>query len=78
MFKLPTLFDWSEIDPMPEGPMAHEISDKNLRQLITENYNKMYKPAKTPYTHPQNYDPLNPPKGWAFDPYYEIWIQLNE
>lgn len=75
--KLPKLFRWNEFDRIIEGQLAHEIKDEGLRAEIVENYNKRYRPAMTPYTHPENYDPLNPPNGWAYDPYYEHWIQTE-
>ena len=55
---------------------SHQYKDENLRLEIFENYNKKYKPVPTPYSHPEQFDPLNPPEGWAYDPFYEIWIQL--
>jgi hypothetical protein len=76
--KLPKFFNWNEFDPIQEGVMAHEIKDEKLRLEIADNYNKLYRPAMTPFTHPEKYDPLNPPKGWAYDPYYECWIQRDE
>lgn len=76
--KLPKLFNWNEFDSIPEGIMAHEIKDEKLRLEISTNYNKIYRAPITPFTHPENYDPLNPPKGWAYDPYYECWIHLDE
>lgn len=78
MIKLPKLFKWNEIDPIDEGIMAHQIKDDNLKKIILEKYNERYRPEPTPFTHPENYDPFNPPDGWAYDPYYECWIKLNE
>ena len=78
MIKLPKLFNWSEFEIIPEGIMAHEIKDESIRAKIVHSYNQRYKPKITPYTHPENYDPLKPPSGWAYDPYYECWIELNE
>ena len=73
------LFKWgNEFDPLIEGQMAHEIKDEKVRQMIQQNYNKLYRPEPTPFTHPQNFDPFNPPNGWAYDPYYEIWIETDE
>ncbi len=77
MIRLLKLFNWSTFDPIPEGPMAHEITDESIKTLIVENYNKRYRPEITPYTHPENFDPLNPPSGWAYDPYYECWIETE-
>ena len=69
---------WKEVDPMPEGVMAHEISDPELRKKIQQDYNRLHKITPTPDTHPENYDPLNPPPGWAYDPYYELWLEVND
>lgn len=73
--KLPV---FTEFDPIPEGPMAHQITDANVRKLIQEKYNQLYRASPTPFTHPENYDPFNPPDGWAYDPYYECWIETHE
>lgn len=75
MIRLCKLFQWDAVDAIKEGPMAHEYRDNITRSLITENYNKRYKPPMTPWSHPEMYDPLNPPSGWSYDPYYEVWIK---
>ena len=67
---------WSSFDSIPEGVMAHEITNETVRQEIKETYERKYRPPITPHTHPEKYDPFNPPKGWAYDPYYEIWIEI--
>lgn len=61
-----------------EGWYAHEYQNEAIRQEIKETYYKKYNPEPTPLTHPERYDPLNPPSGWAYDPYYELWITINE
>ena len=73
--KLPV---FTEIYPIPEGPMAHEITDEKVRKLIQEKYDQLHNPEPTPYTHPDKYDPFNPPKGWAYDPYYEFWLKTHD
>ena len=75
MIKFLKLFDWNVFETIPEGVMAHEITTESIRAEILENYNKRYKPEMTPWSNPEKYDPFNPPKGWAYDPYYEIWIK---
>lgn len=55
--------------------MAHDYTDVSIKREITEAYNKRHRPVMSPATHPENYDPLFPPEGWSYDPYYEIWIQ---
>lgn len=77
IMKLPKLFIWNEFDPIPEGIMAHQIKDESVRKDIAERYKKKYNPPANPCTHPEQYDPLNPPQGWAYDPYYECWINIE-
>ena len=65
-------------DPIPEGPWADEIQDPILRTQIQIAYRQKYCAEPTPFTHPERYDPLQPPEGWRYDPYYECWIQLKD
>ena len=69
---------FSEFDPLIEGPMAHEIADENLRQHIQQRYDELYNKAPNPHTHPELYNPLVPPQGWAWDPHYECWITTHD
>ena len=69
------ILDKVTFDKYIEGVYAHQYNDESLRLEILENYNKKYKPAPTPLSHPERFDPLNPPKGWAYDPFYEMWIE---
>ena len=75
---LKSFFDNDTFDRYIEGVYAHQYKDEKTRQEIFQRYNIKYKPEPSPFTHPENYDPLNPPIGWAYDPYYEIWIKTNE
>jgi hypothetical protein len=59
-----------------EGPWADQITDSALREQIQTEYRQRYCKQPTPLTHPEQYDPLDPPQGWRYDPYYEIWVQL--
>jgi hypothetical protein len=69
--------DSREYDPIVEGPMAHTYSDVLTRTRIMERYQARHpSPVETPATHPWLFDPLNPPKGWAWDPFYEIWLEI--
>ncbi len=77
MINLSKLFNWNKFETIPEGIMAHEIKDETIRKEIAEDYKRRYNPPVTPYTNPEQYDPLNPPSGWAYDPYYECWIQTE-
>lgn len=72
LFKLPTY------ENIIDGPMAHDYKNIEIRQAIKQAYDARYCPVLTPLTHPENYDPFTPPAGWAYDPYYEIWITVNE
>ncbi len=69
------LFNWNRYETITEGPMAHDYTNVSIKREITEAYNKRHRPVMSPATHPENYDPLFPPEGWSYDPYYEIWIQ---
>ena len=70
--------DSREYDPMIEGAHAHQYNNEDVRQRIAQAYKEKYMPITTPLTKPELYDPMNPPEGWAYDPYYEIWLKINE
>ena len=76
------LWPWNwfngEFDPITEGHMAHEYVDIKEREEITHRYNEYYHNPATPLVNPERFDPLNPPKGWAWDPYYHIWLMRKE
>lgn len=67
----------TKFDRLIEGVYAHHYTDETVRQQITQAYKEKYTPVVTPLTNPEIYDPLNPPKGWIYDPYYEIWLKTN-
>lgn len=75
---LANIFGNETIDQYVEGIYAHQYKDDRLRQEILHKYNQQYRPEPTPFSHPEQYDPLSPPDGWAYDPYYEIWIRTND
>ena len=58
-----------------EGLWADQYADELLRDYIRQSYNARYRAAPTPYTHPELFDPLNPPAGYRYDPYYECWVK---
>ena len=67
--------DSQKFDPITEGRLAHEYKDDLVRVEILNRYQKRYtEPKVTPLTHPWRFDPLDPPQGWAWDPYYELWL----
>lgn len=71
-------FGDTKFDRLVEGVYAHQYQDLQIRQEIKDQYEKKWEPVINPFTKPELYDPLNPPKGWIYDPYYETWIELNE
>lgn len=59
-----------------EGMYADEYKDSTTRMTILQSYRSRFPyPVKTPWTHPWQFDPLNPPEGWRYDPYYELWLK---
>ena len=71
------LFGETVDDCLIEGIYAHHYKNDEVRQQIKDQYIKKHTVGETPLTHPLKYDPLNPPEGWIYDPYYEYWIQLK-
>jgi len=74
MPKLKRWFASQDPDPLVEGWYADQYTSTAVRDRITSEYQARHQPPQTPLTHPQLFDPLNPPTGWRYDPYYEIWI----
>ena len=68
-------FGETKFDHLIEGVYAHHYNDETVRQQIIRAYKEKYMPEVTPLTNPEQYDPLNPPDGWVYDPYYEMWIE---
>jgi hypothetical protein len=64
-------------DTISEGLMAHEYQDSQRRAAIRDRYLELYRPQVTPLTDPLKFDPLDPPQGWAWDPYYECWLKTE-
>jgi hypothetical protein len=70
----------TKYDSLIEGVMAHQYPEMQQDQ-IRKDYLTRWSPkpqVKTPHTDPCLFDPCEPPDGWVYDPYYEIWIKLNE
>jgi hypothetical protein len=64
------------VDPLIEGLYSDQYSDQQVRDYILSEYQKRFPPPEeTPWTHPWKFNPLNPPNGWRFDPYYELWVK---
>jgi hypothetical protein len=59
-----------------ENTWADEATKEEVRQkILNDYYQRWKKPEFNPETHPWLFDPLSPPTGWRYDPYYELWIQ---
>ena len=67
-----------KFDSLIEGMYAHDYTNEKIREKIADDYNKRYKKPPNPLTHPELYDPLNPPAGYVYDPYYECWVEMVE
>lgn len=51
----------------------HRLTDEQIKQ----EYIAIYGPREpTPLTHPQLFDPLNPPVGYAYDEWHAFWYQI--
>lgn len=61
-------------DTLYEGLTAEQYTDPRIRAQIASDYHRRWRPKPTPSTHPELFDPLAPPQGWRYDPYYECWI----
>ena len=66
-----------------EGVYAHQYTEDEtggIRKRIRKQYKKRWpQPGihPNPSTHPWLFDPCEPPEGWIYDPYYEIWIETK-
>jgi hypothetical protein len=63
---------------LQESTWADEYTDDLTKEYIRSAYRQRYMPDVSPQTHPENYDPCNPPEDWRYDPFYEVWIKINE
>lgn len=71
-------FSKSTVDPIIDGPMAHEYTNPIAINEIERRYREVHPfPEQTPWTHPWLFSPINPPSGWSWDPYYEVWIKAS-
>jgi len=60
---------------LSENWSAEQYQDPERRQYILQRYQEIHRRLPTPLTEPLLFDPLNPPQGWRWDPYYELWYQ---
>ena len=70
-------FGETTYDNLIEGVYAHQYQNEAIKNQIQEQYIKNHTPEINPFTDPLKFDPLNPPEGWAYDPYYEFWINTK-
>jgi len=66
-----------EFEKLIESMYADQYTDENTRSIIVREYQQRHALKITPQTNPELYNPLDPPSGWRYDPYYEIWIKLK-
>jgi len=64
--------------PIIEGKFADSYTDDETIQMIRQQYKEQWINEVTPYKHPELFDPIDPPANWRYDPYYEVWIKINE
>ena len=57
-----------------EGLTAEQYVDPGIRTKIAKDYRARWQAIPTPQSHPELFDPLAPPTGWRYDPYYELWL----
>jgi hypothetical protein len=56
--------------------MTNIVYTEQEKQHIRDSYRMRYPiPTETPQTHPWLYDPCEPPPGWSYDMYYDVWIK---
>lgn len=62
-------------DYLVEGLTADQYSNELIKNKILNSYQEKFTKNETPLTHPEKYNPLIPPAGWKYDPYYECWLE---
>lgn len=68
-------------DSLTEGVYADQYTSEQIRSEISQQYRQRWDPElqpRTPDSHPWLFDPLEPPPGWHYDPYYECWIKFGD
>ena len=63
--------------PIVEGKFADSYDDPAIISLIKKRYQKKWLSGPTPITHPELYNPCDPPKGWKYDAFYEVWFEVD-
>jgi hypothetical protein len=65
----------SPVEPLVEGAWADQYSEQQ-QDHIRQQYLARWRSVPTPESHPWLFDPCEPPVGWRYDPYYELWVKL--
>jgi hypothetical protein len=68
------------IDPIIEGVSADQYNEQTQDQIRREYFQRWAPPSQqiTPESHPWLFDPCEPPQGWSYDPFYEMWVKLSD
>ena len=68
------------IDPIIEGPTADQYNEQTQDQIRREYFQRWEPPNQqiAPDSHPWLFDPCEPPAGWSYDPFYEMWVKLRD
>ena len=64
---------------MIEGVYADQYNQQikeDIRQQYRRRWAHKFQPD-SPATAPHLFDPCAPPPGWRYDPYYEMWIEVE-
>lgn len=59
----------------PQTGWADEITDPAHQRRLRERYYQRYRTSPDPASHPELFDPVDPPDGWRYDLAYEMWIK---
>jgi hypothetical protein len=65
-----------KFDHLVEGVYADEYTSDDIKQKILNSYRDRHLLKETPASHPEKFNPIIPPMGWKYDPYYECWIEI--
>ena len=68
----------SPVEPLVEGAWADQYNEQQ-QDRIRQQYLARWRPTftqPTPESHPWMFDPCEPPEGWRYDPYYELWVKM--
>ena len=60
-----------------EGKYADSYTKESDKMEIKKRYKERWDPKPNPQTYPSMYDPFDPPTGWRYDPFYEVWTKIK-